>query len=569
MKHLLTTLFFCLGAINLQAQTINTDELFGERVEVYFEFEVVNPSNLAEIASVISIDHGEWGKVVRAYANERQFKVFLEMDLPYTILPPPSTLIQPKMMDVQEWRAKGGTACLEDWDFYPTYEAYETMMYDFEANYRSICRIEEFGVLPSGRKLLAAVISKNVDDKEAEPQFLYTSSMHGDEIAGYPMMLQLIDHLLCEYGTNEQITNLINEMEIWINPLANPNGTYASGNNTVYGATRSNASGHDLNRNYPDFLIGDVPFNQKPMQLETDLFLDLAEANHFVLAANFHGGTEVVNYPWDTQSKRHVDDSWFECVSVAYADLVQSNSPNNYFEGFGGDGVTNGYDWYEVDGGRQDYMNYFHNCREVTIELSDQKLLNENNLANHWDYNRAALLDYMERALQGFQGVVTDVITGEPIEAKVFVKDHDAENSEVYANGMGRYSRPIDVGVYDLVFSAEGYLDVEYKGMDITKKHQIIRLDVAMLPDIVGVEELVAEAGFALFPNPVKDLLTLQLEEKAELVQIFDIGGQVIREFSPLEEKMVLDVSEFAAGVYWVKVIGKDWSGSQKLVVVE
>ncbi len=35
------------------------------------------------------------------------------------------------------------------------------------------------------------------------------------------------------------------------------------------------------------------------------------------------------------------------------------------------DGITNGAAWYVIDGGRQDYMNFFHQCREFTLEISD------------------------------------------------------------------------------------------------------------------------------------------------------------------------------------------------------
>jgi hypothetical protein len=33
-------------------------------------------------------------------------------------------------------------------------------------------------------------------------------------------------------------------------------------------------------------------------------------------------------------------------------------------------GVTNGYDWYRITGGRQDYVTWFLRGREVTIEVS-------------------------------------------------------------------------------------------------------------------------------------------------------------------------------------------------------
>ena len=36
-------------------------------------------------------------------------------------------------------------------------------------------------------------------------------------------------------------------------------------------------------------------------------------------------------------------------------------------------GIVNGYDWYEVNGGMQDWSYYWHNDLQVTIELSNMK----------------------------------------------------------------------------------------------------------------------------------------------------------------------------------------------------
>ena len=37
---------------------------------------------------------------------------------------------------------------------------------------------------------------------------LYTSSMHGDELAGYVLSLRLIDFLLNNYTDNQKVNNL-------------------------------------------------------------------------------------------------------------------------------------------------------------------------------------------------------------------------------------------------------------------------------------------------------------------------------------------------------------------------
>ena len=112
-----------------------------------------------------------------------------------------------------------------------------------------------------------------------------------------------------------------------------------------------------------------------------------------------HGGVEVCNYPWDTWSTLTADDSWWQYVSQEYADSCQINSGNGYFN-YLNDGITNGSDWYEVDGGRQDYMNYFKHCREFTLELSDDKTPDTWDLPTLWDANYPSLLNYMEQSMQ-------------------------------------------------------------------------------------------------------------------------------------------------------------------------
>lgn len=449
------------------------DSIFSKKGEIYFKFTINSKEEIRTLTKIISIDHcsGDLGKnnEVHAYANKKQFYNFLKLKYKYTILPSPGSLINPIMLDDYDLkRARGMTT----FPAYPTYPAYENLMYKFQADYPALCKVVNIKTLASGRKLLLLKISDNINTKEDEPQFLYTSSMHGDEAAGYPLMLDLIEYLLVNYNTNPRVAKLVNNIEIWINPCANPDGTYKGGNNTVNGATRSNANNIDLNRNYPDPKGGQHP-DGEAWQAETKAFMAFADSMNIVMAANFHGGAEVVNYPWDTWSKAPADKNWWIQHSKRYADTAQAQSPGKAYmdDLYSGSnpGVTQGYQWYEVEGGRQDYMNYFKHCREVTIELSAVKLLAESNLDKHWQYNYRSLLNYMEECLHGIRGIVTDECTGQPIRAKVFVTGHDFDSSHVYsALPIGNYHRPIYAGTYSVEFSAGGYQSKTITGVTVS-----------------------------------------------------------------------------------------------------
>ncbi len=451
----------------------NTDlgALFSRKGEVCFSVTVNSPKEMAVLSGIVSIARIDGYSVV-AWANRTEFEKFLSLG--YTAFRVDDKIpTDLNMKDYHQIKVKN------DWDYYPTYEAYEAMMYAFEEDYPGLCRIGNIGTLPSGRKLLVARISDQVGMDEGEPQFLYTSSIHGNETTGYILMLRLIDLLLSNYDTDPDLAWMVNNMEIWINPLANPDGTYAGGNNTVAGATRYNAGWVDLNRNYPDPEDGPHP-DGNAWQPETVAFMDFASDHHFVMSANFHGGTELVNYPWDTWQKRHPDDSWWQYVSYQYADTVHEYS-NNYFYGEG-DGVTNGYDWYTISGGRQDYMTFFHLGRECTIELSDAYILPPSQLPSLWEYNYRSLLNYMHQGACGVTGTVTDSVTGDPVSATIWIDGHDADSSHARTwLPAGNFSRLLAAGTYDLEFKSPGYIPKTVSGITVVNQ-QATSLSVEMAP---------------------------------------------------------------------------------------
>lgn len=461
---------------HMMAQSPSELEILqASRNEYYFELNVSDQKEFETINKMVSIDAITSNGCI-AYANPLQFAQLLSAGYKPTLLMPPS-LQHPNqpMMDVADIKA------VNDWNTYPTYAAYIAMMQQFAANYPNLCTIHTIGTLSSGRQILAARI--NNGSPVGKPEFLYTSSIHGDETTGYVLMLRLIDYLLQNYGSDPVITQLVNSVDIWINPLANPDGTYYGGNNTVNGAIRGNANNIDLNRNYADPEDGQHP-DGNAWQPETVHFMQFGEDRNFSMSANFHGGAEVLNYPWDTWSRLHADNNWWIYVCREYADTAHIHAPSGYLSDFD-NGITNGYAWYTISGGRQDYMNYFEQCREVTIEISNIKLLPASQLPALWEYNYRSLINYMEQAMFGFHGIVTDTLTGEPIEARVDIIGHDLDNSFVRTSlPGGNYSRPVKAGTYDLTFSAEGYYSKTISNLTIGDK-QTITLDVELVPGTV------------------------------------------------------------------------------------
>ncbi|MEI7498829.1 MAG: M14 family zinc carboxypeptidase [Bacteroidota bacterium] len=573
-QFMLAILVICLISLStiIEAQNssrLSLDSLFNDKGEVYFKFSIQNRDDIHMLTQVISIDNVR-GSEVFAYANRKEFTEFLLLNLTFTILPNPGTLLSE--FELNPFSANDLPKDRTQWNFYPSYQQYIDYMVGFALANPGICRLDTVGISTQGRLILAVKISDNVGREEAEPQFLYTSTMHGDETTGYVLMLHLIDYLLSNYGLDTTVTRLVNSTEIFINPLANPDGTYHGGNNSVYGATRYNANYIDLNRNFPDPKTGQHP-DGNPWQAETEAWMTYAGNNHFSMSANFHGGAEVFNFPWDTWYKLNADDNWWHFIGREWADTVHKNGIPGYFT-FLDNGITNGYAWYEVNGGRQDYMNYWHQCREATVEISDVKLLPASQLISFWNYNYHSFLNYIEQSNFGFNGIISDTVTGEPIVAKVFIPLLDKDNSEVYSRlPSGFYARPIFEGLYNVTFWAPGYYTKTIENVSISK-WTTTNLDIKLRPLAYDVRDKVTRAKL-VYPNPSDGHFRLILPENAIVTpcsfQVINTMGSVVysAEINIMtgSSTIDLDISNLPGGLYLLKFISGDLTYSDKLII--
>lgn len=490
--------------------------------EVYFKCERPERLQIKEFTQVVSIDKVD-GYEVFAYANEEEFDQFLQYGLEFQVLTHPGDILKnPAMTDYSDPESY-------EWDEYPTYSGYITMMEKFETDYPDKCRIEEIGTSIDGRKLLFAIVSDNVDTDEAEPRFMYSSTMHGDETTGYVTMLRLIDYLLTQYDSDAYIKGLVDNIEIWIQPLENPDGTFYQSNNSVNGSRRYNANNKDLNRNYPN-----PEENVGNQQKETLAMMDLFDEKQFVVGMNFHGGAELLNYAFDTWtagSYSHADDPWFYYVCREFVNIVHDVDPN-YMTGEN-NGVTQGGDWYIIFGSRMDYTTWYRYNREVTGELSYTKTVSASNLPSYWNKLYEALLYYIEQCTYGIRGTVKDERTGEPIcHAKIWAEGHDKDSSFVYSDTpFGDFYRPALEGTYELEFTHPDCQPKTVSNISVENEKATV-LDVEMQcagensnPNVNKSHDIISvmptSAGLKFYYNMKGNIKTA----------IFDLNGRLIMAF--------------------------------------
>ena len=509
---------------------------------------VVDASTLQTLAHEFSVDrvdrNADGTFKTRICLSFKDFDGFLAKNIAYTTVPQTRANVQ---------MAQNYEQMTANWNRYPTYNTYLAMMDTFRTRYPNLCEIDTIlAATPGNHKILCAHISNDLNDNGGKPSVFYLSTIHGDEVVGYYMMLRLIDYLLTNYNTDSYVTELMNNIDLWICPLHNPDGTYYTSNNQINESPTSiryNRHWEDLNRVFPEAGQTIAKSDYEP---EVEAMMTFMSAHNFTLATNLHGGAEVFNYPWDkwmTWQHSHADAAWWNYVGRNFADTCHLFNANFMTEE--DNGVTEGGDWYVITGSMQDYHNWYLGTRHVTIEVSDSKVLSSNKLPNYWGYIKRSFLNFIAEADNGIHGTVTDSITGEPLQALVYIVNHDLDHSYVEtAMPHGDYHRPIKAGQYAVTYSAEGYLPKTI----VTNIADGQRLEQnVQLAKVVGVESY--EQCVVVYPNPAKDVVNVELADGIEIdnITLYDIHGRHVetRLIASLQ-RATIDVRGLPAGTYFL-----------------
>jgi len=149
-------------------------------------------------------------------------------------------------------------------DFPPAdaaYHNYAEMLAEIQqvaASHPDIVSYFSIGQSYEGRELWTAKISDNVSLDEAEPEVLFLGLHHAREHLTVEMTLYILNLLAGQYGIDPQITDLVNNREVYIVFNTNPDGGEYDIATGVYRSWRKNRQpnpgwsyiGTDLNRNY-------------------------------------------------------------------------------------------------------------------------------------------------------------------------------------------------------------------------------------------------------------------------------------------------------------------------------
>ncbi|GAB4286889.1 MAG: hypothetical protein Kow0098_02650 [Ignavibacteriaceae bacterium] len=238
----------------------------------------------------------------------------------------------------------------------------------------------QVGTSIEGRAIYAVKISDNPTISEDEPQAHFNALIHAREPQGMMTVLYYMYYLLENYGTDPEVTYLVNNREIYFVPVINVDGyeynriTDPNGGGMWRKNRRNNGGsyGVDLNRNfgyqwgydnigsspYPsdETYRGTAPFSEP----ETQAIRDLCESNNFKTTFNYHTYGNLLLYSWGYINQVTPDNDIFEdyCSDMSqYNGYVYGNSPSVL---------------YEVNGSSDDWMYGEQTTKEKIIAITPE-----------------------------------------------------------------------------------------------------------------------------------------------------------------------------------------------------
>jgi len=198
-----------------------------------------------------------------------------------------------------------------------TYKELTEKLQNWSRQYPNITNLSSLGTTIQGKQIwILRLTHQNNLRKEPPPGIIFMGSHHAREHLSTEVPLNVLEHLLKNYGKNPEITKLVNERDIYYVPMVNPDGAMYDIKGRRYKmwrknmrSERNNLYGVDLNRNYgygwggrgssssrrSDIFRGPKPFSEP----ETSAIKNFIEENqHVKIVLTYHTFSELILYPW-------------------------------------------------------------------------------------------------------------------------------------------------------------------------------------------------------------------------------------------------------------------------------
>jgi murein tripeptide amidase MpaA len=227
-----------------------------------------------------------------------------------------------------------------------TYDEYQTRMDQFLIDHADIATGVSLGQSHQGRDIRGVVINVDGSDK---PAVLFNGCQHAREWISPPTTWYIADTLADNYGTDPQITALLDRVEVIVIPIVNPDGyehTYEAGGYRFWRKNRrdngGSCAGVDLNRNWSsdwnggeststdpcsDVYVGPASMSEPEVQALANFCLDHGDIRAQI---DFHSYSQLILEPRGYTTAPPPDWDELHAVGGEMADAIQSVHGLNY-----------------------------------------------------------------------------------------------------------------------------------------------------------------------------------------------------------------------------------------------
>jgi hypothetical protein len=322
--------------------------------------------------------------------------------------------------------------------YYHSYAAMLAALDSIQDAQPTIAHLDTLGFSILNRAVLGLHITLNpTSGKRGKPKYNVNGDHHGNELIGGEAALAFAKYLANNYGSNSLVTRLVDESDVWVVPIVNPDGREAN--------QRGNNRGVDINRNYGyewNATGGTGVFSEPEIQAMRNLFMK----GPYVASMDFHSGAMIILYVWGFTTMGAMDSAAMRRVGQIY---------NTYYPvGYG----QISRDLYSVWGGSTDY---YYGCGGDIIsfaaELSNSYAPPASAIDTICARQITALIPMMQETRKGLWGMVRDSVTHRALPARLVVANRgwccytDPEYGDYH-----KYLYP-SAGTYQVKAYANGY----------------------------------------------------------------------------------------------------------------
>jgi murein tripeptide amidase MpaA len=288
----------------------------------------------------------------------------------------------------------------------------EAMLHAIQQSHPDIATLFTIGHSIEGRPLYILKISSQLLDDHQKPAIYIFGCHHAREWISVEIPLFFCHYLTDNYQQSPAVKNLVDQLQIFIMPLLNPDGLEFS--IKTYRLWRKNRRyfgdytwGVDLNRNYDyqwgyddngsspypqsDTFRGESPFSEPETQAVRDFVL-----NHPPVAAiSYHNYSQVILFPWG-YTREHCPD-YSEFLSIAHSLSQTMKTANNRQYSYGASAEM----LYPTNGDLDDWLYGNFGTLAFTIELPPAYFFlghfftTEAEIQNAFSENKPALLYFL------------------------------------------------------------------------------------------------------------------------------------------------------------------------------